>query len=350
LAGFSQKNEIQKEIETWRNAVVNIETQGYNMQLYKIDSILTMRKKMGYSKLLSDPLNDTLSTGTMHTGTAIYVIDNNKKYLITVKHLLLDSSIVKQKIYETKNGIHNWQGNMDGITNTIAIRTPINYFNKNKGLFNFSIANNQVDNVNQLPYIFFPDSLGDIAIISLQEKSYKYLDTVLQRAGYKPLSLEKILTSNNIEDGDNVTSVGFPENVSIVAAFTFPSSIKVVQASVIVAPFITFGKVSMTDTSLKFFYADITTGRGCSGAPIIKDNKLIGIVSATDNYNIISDDDFSFLKGHLQGIGHLTKAIKVTNLLEHLRILQARGKQPDFFIVVQCRISSIALRSLLTSA
>jgi len=324
--GFSQAKTTKKQLGTWEKSVVNLQCEGYVYPKYLIDSVLQSYTAKKTPKKQLDSISSILYQTRSFTGSAIYVKDGSKRYLITAKHVLLDKALGLQKIYENKTGIANWSNNLESIYSAILIRTPLDY-NLRSQKFNDKYVTNDNFNIkpNDRPYIFIPDSTGDdIAIVSLQEKNYNGLDKILQEDGYQPISVDLISTSPKIEVGDEVFTVGFPESIS-VTGITSPIKNDNLRIE-LVSPFTTFGRVAMNNNAFNSFYVDITIIYGNSGGPVILDNKLIGIISGINLYQISTDQQVNVLQGHLQGIGHFVKIIKMNNVMKYLRMLQEQEK------------------------
>ena len=322
--GISQdKVPSKRNIVLWEKSVINLECEALIYPRFFIDSVLRSYIINKASKKQIDSISNVLHRMQLFTGSAIYVNDGKNRYLITAKHILLDKAQGRQKVYETKAGIANWSGNFESIFSSISIKTPLDFNLRTKKYNATSITNNNfINKPNERPYIFIPDSTGDdIAIVSLQEKNYKILDKILQEDGYSPVSVD-LISNSQMEVGDEVFTVGFPENVSITG-ITTPIENPNLRIG-LVSPFTTFGRVAMNNNALNDFYIDITTIYGNSGGPVIHANKLVGIISGINLYQITTDQQVNVLQGHLQGIGHFVKIIKMTNVMKYLKLLQDR--------------------------
>lgn len=326
---FCQSKRQRKNIDLWKRAVVNVETESLIYSNYMVDSILSQPSISDLTKRQIDSLRKVLSRQTtIRTGTAIYIKYQGRKYLVTAKHVLYDQILHQQKAYETYNKIADWTGDMDAIPLRISIRVPLSY-QKTRNQFN-SIAITYLNFVKSInPYIFQSDITGDgLCIISLQEKNFNNLDTFLMGRGYVPVSFDDVDTTNNIGDGDEIMTVGFPENISVVARYAITG--QEFQLPEIVSPFTCFGRVAMNDPELHYFFVDLTIAPGNSGGPIIDHNKMVGIVSGINTYRIITDGATGSLNGHLLGIGHLVKIIKMTNIFKAVELLRQNEDNPKF--------------------
>jgi len=316
--GHSQQKQSKEDFNIWKKAVVNIETEGYIYPKHIIDSVIKSKRDSGYSDHKLDSISKLYLITIIGTGTAIYIRNGGRKYLITAKHVLTDLVLVSQKIFENNNSINKWD-TLEAIYPRISIRTPYEFFMEHKGFNNFAVFNNSLAK-GPKPYFFISDSTGDgIGVISLQEKNYKILDTLLQRNGYSPIPIETIITNENIKPLDEIYAIGFPEMVSVAGRVSFQQAQVLNQSTDIVTPFIVKGTVAMYEQNIQHYYVDLTITPGNSGSPIIKNGKLIGIVSGINKYRII-DDNNKADNQNLFGIGHLVNIINTTQLIKSLEM------------------------------
>lgn len=333
---FAQ-TKLKKDIAQWQKCVVNLETEGKAFAKFEVEQKLAQYQEQGYSQPQLDSIQKALNAVTAsHTGTALYVKDGSKKYLITAKHVLLDSALTRQKLYEQSHQLLKPGESVEAIYSRISIRTPIDYA-RNNNINNRAVYNYEHLSAKLQPYILLPDGGdNDLAIISLQEKNYKLLDAILQQDGYQPIAIDKIFSDEDLSTGEDVYTIGFPENISVVGKVNLPASTQMYQLNQVVSPFTTFGKVSMSSAALNFFYAALPISFGNSGGPVIKDGKLVGIVSGINKYSILSDASKSVSAdqtpaSNLYGIGQLVKVVKCTDLMKYLRILQSNENNPLFY-------------------
>ena len=328
---------LKKDIAQWQKCVVNLETEGKLFSKFQVVQQLEQYRQQGYPQAALDSIQQKLTTATAtHTGTAVYVKDGNRRYLITAKHVLLDSALTRQKMYEQAQHLLKHGENAEAIYSRISVRTPIDYASHNS-INNRAVYNYEHLSANLQPYILLPDSAdNDLAIISLQEKNYKLLDAILQQDGYQPIAIDKVFAAEDLSVGEDIYTIGFPENISVVGKVNVPASTPMYQLNQVVSSFTTFGKVSMSSTSLNFFYAALPISFGNSGGPVIKDGHLVGIVSGINKYAILSDASKSASADQtpassLYGVGQLVKVVKCTDLIKYLRILQSNENNPLFY-------------------
>lgn len=320
LTAVAQRRKDHPDPETWKKAVVNIETEDGIYPPHVIEHVCDSLRQSGYDRRKVDSIRSIYEHATAsYTGTAIYMQYHDRRYLVTVLHNLLDETLVDQKKFETRTGKAKWEPPL-AIYPRISIRTPYQYFIDSGGSFNNVAAycNNFVNG--PTPYYFIIDSTGDgIGIISLQAKDFAWLDDRLQRNGYVPLSLDDITPGKkemDIRALDTVYTIGFPETISVAAKGNWPWSIAPNQSTDIVIPFTVEGQIAMYHPGIQHYYVNITAYPGNSGGPIIRNGKLIGIISGS-NKNKIFDENSKII--NMYGIGHLICIINTYELYEGLK-------------------------------
>lgn len=308
---------LRQDIDMWKKAVVNIEAEGYIYSDYFRDSIFKSKRDSGYNSAQLKTLMAQLNATQIATGTAIYIKYGDRKYLVTAKHVLSDQTLIAQKEYENKNKLGKWE-QLEAIYPRISLRTPFSFYLRTKEINTFAVLNNNfVTGAKAMPFCFISDSTGDgIGIISLQYRDYKVLDTLLQKDGYLPISVEKVCSGESINILDEIYAIGFPEMVSIIGKLYIANN---QQSNDVVAPFVVKGNVALYEQGVQHYFVDLTITPGNSGSPIIKNGKLIGIVSGINKYKIINESINDFSNQNLFGIGHLVNIINTYQLINNLK-------------------------------
>jgi len=308
------------DVETWKKAVINIETEDAIYPPYFIEHVCDSLRQAGYDHRKVDSIKFIYDhTTASYSGTAVYVQYYNRRYLVTALHNLLDEVLVDQKMFETRTGKVKWEPQL-AIYPRISIRTPYQYYIDSGGAFNNVAAywNNFVKG--PTPYYFIIDSTGDgIGIISLQARDYRWLDDRLKRNGYEPLSLDDITPDKkdkDIRSLDTVYTIGYPETISVAARGNWSWPIPPNQSTEIVIPFTVEGQIAMYHPRIQHFYVNITAYPGNSGGPIIKNGKLIGLISGSNRNRIFDENSKSI---SVYGIGHLICIINTYELYEGLK-------------------------------
>ena len=120
----------------------------------------------------------------------------------------------------------------------------------------------------------------DIGLIDLNNCNYEgkaFLKT-LTRRGYQPIKLSDIDNFENVRKLDSILCFGYP-----MESFTGRREISAFRGmfenNIQAIPMITEGIVTLSERKSPFFEAGIFTYHGSSGGPIVKNNRLIGLVN-----------------------------------------------------------------------
>lgn len=308
LALLSCKEKVSTpitNIKKWERAVVNIECLELRYSPEDIDQLIATEILQDKLSTEEDELQRRAELGRETipvSGTAIYVIDNGKKYLVTAKHVIYDPQ-------ESRSAT------APRLFRDISIRTPYEYFLKRK-VNDASILSTGYGPVS--PF-YLSDDATDIGIISLQAGVTNFLIKTLEDDGYLPIAVGDIDTKQLINSGEKIAAIGYPD-ISKVGVFEKRNDY---QSNVVVLPVSTFGNIAMTHDQLAYFIGDITVYPGNSGGPVIKDDKLIGLVSG----QILIPVDHS---NRLSSRGTLAKVIKAEHILLGLKKLQDIEFNPAF--------------------
>lgn len=241
---FGQKENMQNELNKWLLATINIEAR---------------------------------SDSSAGSGTAIYLKHNDEYYLLTARHVVEDThpTIYSRRIIP--NSTRNT------IAKKILIVENLNQLGTNK------IEYDQFGNVYETgdenivimglgtgivdKFIFSSKDI-DLAIINL---SLEYQDVIntLNKRGYIPITINDIDTSGFTLDGEDVFAIGFPTE-STVARYE-PSPISNWRSEAVSLPIVSMGKTKISNHT-NFLEASIFVYHGYSGGPLIRNNKLVGVV------------------------------------------------------------------------
>ena len=323
ILSFSQSKRNKNILSRWEKAVINIETERRVYNMHILDSLLQQAESKGYNKYQMDSIKNLINYTINSTGTAIYIQFNRMKYIVTAKHVISDEILIDQKKFEDRTGIAKWD-TLEAIAPRVSLRTPFKYYSDSNKFNNFAVLPNSFYK-GLLPFFFISDSTGDgIGVISLQAKFFKSLDTLLMINGYVPIDISTSINSKDINILDEIYSIGYPEGVSVVGRLLQPPNFPISQQIELVKSFTVKGSVSMYDKKIEHYFVDLTIISGNSGGPIIKDGKLIGIVSGTNIYNIIDPATGGPSKQNLVARGNLVNVINVNKLMSALKNYQEK--------------------------
>ncbi|MCM3651319.1 serine protease [Metabacillus litoralis] len=240
----------------WKKAVVHLECVG---DTNTTDSTLRLQMQLNEGLITFKDFSDQLSNGSRNRryhGTAVLLEDEEKKYLITARHVVFD---------EVESDIFPFICRVKSKNETLNDNIPNFMMNLSSG------------SPGTRPYLFSTPEL-DLAIISLNSNKTRAFLEELLNLGYEPINVEDIFELPE-EEGKDITAIGYP-NYSIVDYLDKPYYSKHWSSQHISLPVFSFGKVAMIHNELDYFWGDISIYPGNSGGPVIYDGKLVGIVSA----------------------------------------------------------------------
>ena len=252
--------------DKWKNAIVYLES-AYNT---------------GPSFLTKDTL----------TGTAFLINDSEKFYLVTAKHL------IKNTLYGKNEKLAN---------DSVFIKA--NLRSANEGGMNIKDLLNK--DAHKSPVFFAADN-ADIGIISLQKDEHKKVLTYLLNQGCKPISIEFI----------DAESTHLPDEFVLMSAY---SIFKGGSSRKIKAVGLSIGQITSYEKNLPFFTMKLGVHQGNNGAPVIADNKLIGMVS--NEVGVLTNADIIAYPFSTSTSATVTKA---SYIIACLRKLQQVENNSDF--------------------
>lgn len=255
-------------------------------------AILNWRKSIVHINMIEQKyLNAREGEIAIDKGTATLFVHNNRKYLLTARHNVLDttlSQIQNKPVYKS-----------------IFIEPPFETIvddSTNKARF---LINSLSSNLAGAIAIGMGDE--DIAVIALQSKVAKDLLRYIDTAGYQALSFTQLNDALEADYVSEIFAFGFPYshlgNPIYKKNGELLNNLPYIYAS---DPFVTHGKVSLLSKYANYFYADMANSPGFSGGPVIQNNKIIGVISGTMSYS----PDIP--------LSGFTRIIKLSNLKRYL--------------------------------
>ncbi len=275
---FSQTPMIDK----WKKAVVKIESVQQRYSPEQIDGIL--KKKL-------DSIGHTISqhetadirgeiSGIKDTlrGTGLMISDGTKWYLVTAKHII--------KATELSNGAET-------ITDQLFIRSDANDKKSNE----IPLLSLTTGLTKYKPFVLSSDK-EDLIIISFQKSDYKANVAYMKQIGVVPIPVQDI---SQTEDNGDVFTIGFP-------ALSGSTKAEV-------------SKGKITANSI----ANMAVYPGNTGGPVIKNNKLVGVLSYQSG--IVTNIDAAT---HPFAKANSAMVIKASYILPLLKKLQANEANQTF--------------------
>ena len=272
----TQKQEV---IKKWKNAVIHLEGL-FNYDFFEermkknrkfektIKAALDRKRGKGeitekeYHRALQDTheLYAIFAKGLRRSGTAVFMNEDKRMYLITARHVLEQNK--NEGVYHMIFFPHR----LDTMLSGSKIPIP-------------RLVGLDIGTTKQKAYSFHPKL--DLAIISLNTKASNFLGTrladTLLSLGRSPISIRDVLDEPSSE-GVEVFTLGFLGVTSRIGTKK-PHPGYLWDTEVISEPTLSFGRVGMFHPELEYFWCDMSAYPGNSGGPVIENGKLVGIVS-----------------------------------------------------------------------
>ncbi|MCM3353188.1 serine protease [Bacillus halotolerans] len=237
--------------EKWKKAVVHLECVAN-------DFTKEVEEKLHQGQITNQQLIQILTREKRSQGTAVFLKEGDKQYLVTAKHVVEDRS----------------SGYIDYLCNPIFLVPRYGQATEDEEVF---IMNINAGVTRMRPFALSNDE-EDLAVISLNSTDTQNFAEALLKQGYEPIDITEVQNDSSVlTEGDDVFAIGFP-NTSLLQERELTQAEIPWKSKHISSPLFSFGKVAM-NPDLNFIWVDISIYPGNSGGPVIKDGKLIGIVS-----------------------------------------------------------------------
>lgn len=283
-----------KFMDKWKKSVIHLECATDSEHIYdRIKRIDSLRKKLDEGKINREEFVEQISAKSRdirYHGTAIFLVHNKRRYLVSARHVLWDEYSAKREYQEEIDRNQDQQTQvpeilreyfdqrcMDNIF-SIIFRVPSldevlqgKFDNNRPFLMNLGAGTSFT-----VPYTFSKPEL-DLAVVSLDQRNSRFADNLIS-IGHKPITLDDI-DEGPSKEGTEVFTVGFPSSTALLGQIRQPPALTNWSSSYFSTPTFSFGRVSMLHDSIPFFWVDMSIYPGNSGGPVIEGNKLVGIVS-----------------------------------------------------------------------
>lgn len=285
-----------KFMDKWKKSVIHLECATDSEHIYdRIKRTDSLWKKLDEGKINREEFEEQISAKSRdirYHGTAIFLVHNKRRYLVSARHVLWDKYSAKREYQEEIDRTQDQQTQlpeilrehldqryMDNIFKMI-FRVPSldevlqgTFDNKRSFLMNLGAGTSFT-----VPYTFSKPEL-DLAVVSLdqRERNSRFADNLIS-IGYKPITLDDI-NEGPSKEGTEVFTVGFPSSTALLGQIRRPPALTNWSSSYFSIPTFSFGRVSMLHDSIPFFWIDMSIYPGNSGGPVIEGNKFVGIVS-----------------------------------------------------------------------
>jgi S1-C subfamily serine protease len=202
-----------------------------------------------------------------YTATGIFLLYNYKHYIITSRHVLVDtSSSIKDMVFDRIFLVQNGSQTIKSKKISLDL-TDVGY-----------VDNYTSGPRDKLKYIL-SDAKGDLAILALDDipTMGKQFTEMLYHKGYEPILISDIDTACQLNKGDYIISIGFPGRLSVIGRIYKDPVVQYWRSYLVTLPVIAKGYIKAPLPDSIFFKGDIFIYEGFSGGPVIRNNKLIGI-------------------------------------------------------------------------
>jgi len=279
-------------LQKWKKAVIHLEcatdSDIFYERIKRIDEqrVLLEQGKITHERFLAEILGRSRDI-RIH-GTALFLIDAGRRYLLTARHVVWDELSAKRELDEESKRVISCPEHMRApLLQSAAERVKSKIFNiifrvpsideitgrERRGFLMNLGAGTQF----AVPYTF-SDPEFDLALISLDQRDTSFADE-LSALGYVLVATERI-TDGPEAEGQEVFTVGFPSSTALLGQISQHPASAQWSSSHFSLPVCTFGRVSMLHDKLPFFWADMSICPGNSGGPVVAGDRLVGIVSA----------------------------------------------------------------------
>lgn len=303
-------------VEKWKKAVVQLECVVDSEEMIirrKLESELLVQVSKGEITnedyglaLLAAPV---VKKDIRTAGTAVFFIRNDKRYLLTAKHVVVDeisgARIIKdaeQQVLEAvakevqrpdtdseEDAIKKMSGWISATLAFAKERAEKNVYTKIFRVSSFDeYLNDQV--TPYAPSIVGAWSVGssmseivlseghDLAVISLDVRYRSFADNLIS-LGYAPIT-DDDLNTQSVFEGEEVFTVGFPKVTSSLGEMVdLHPYHRMNGSSRFAVPVTSFGRIALYHSELPYLLANMSVYPGNSGGPAVVNDKLVGLVS-----------------------------------------------------------------------
>jgi len=334
--GHSNRHDLQQKepvdtreriamLERWKKAVVHLEGASDSEHIYDFIKRLERlrqqleKKEISWEQFIQE--SSQHNRDIRHHGTALFVTHKGKRYLVTARHVLFDEASAKRELQEEINRIGSWPQDRhkdmilsaqerlsDRIFNIIFRVPSLDEFlaakpdSHREFLMNLGAGGPNAYTFSRPDY--------DLAVIGLDQRNARFAEELI-KVGYVPIESDLIGDESSTE-GSDVFTVGYPSSTALLGQVNLPPGTVNWTSPYFSLPVFAFGKVSMINRNLPFFWSDMSIYPGNSGGPVIQEGKLIGVVSAQATVPI---DDFPNIRTRIP-FAKIIEAKYVSQLLE----------------------------------
>ena len=263
--------------DDWKRAVVHLEGQVDARSQEERDAIGARISQFVSSG--REPSDEDLRDDGRNVwgrGTAVFLIRDGRRYLVTARHVLTDRGLAElllRRLGEpSEEYLDRWIWPMIFQIPSISDLAAGRDVGKQTFLMNLSAG------VMESSSYLYSSPSEDLAVISLDQHNPAFANE-LESRGFVPIGTDEVTTGPS-KEGAEVYSVGYPDSVAVLGEVPLDPGQRAWASATLSSPVGSWGRVAMQHEALNYFWADISVYPGNSGGPIIEDGKLVGIVSA----------------------------------------------------------------------
>lgn len=281
--------------DQWKKAVVHLESATDSEHFYdRIKKMDELREKLDRGDISQKEFGQEISgrsRNLRYHGTALFISHDERRYLLTARHVLFDEHSAKRELEEEMKRAKNWpEYSREHIIASANERALNNIFNivfrvpsldevvsggasgHREFLMNLGAGASFT-----VPYTFSRPDL-DLALISLDQRDERFAEELIG-LGYTPIPSE-LISEGPSSEGAEIFTVGFPSATALLGQVSQDPASAHWSSSHLSLPVFSWGKVSMLHDQLPFYWCDMSIYPGSSGGPVIEDGTLVGVVSA----------------------------------------------------------------------
>lgn len=281
--------------DQWKKAVVHLECATDSEHFYdRINKMDKLREKLDRGEISQEEFGLNIlgrSRDLRYHGTALFISHNERRYLLTAKHVLFDKHSAKRELEEERMCDENQPAHSSehfiAYADECALENIFNIVFRVPSLdevISGSVSEHREFLMNlgagapsTVPYTFSRPDL-DLALISLDQRDKQFAEELIG-LGYSPIPSE-LISDGPSSEGVEIFTVGFPSATALLGQVSQDPASAYWSSSHLSLPVFSWGKVSMLHEQLPFYWSDISIYPGNSGGPVIENGTLVGVVSA----------------------------------------------------------------------
>lgn len=313
--------------EQWKKAVIHLECATDSEHFYdRIKRMDELKKKLDQGEISHEEFGEEItgrSRDLRFHGTALFISHNERRYLLTARHVLFDEHSAKRELEEERQRAEHYpEHSREHVLSYANDRALNNIFNivfrvpsldevvsggdssHREFLMNLGAGTSST-----VPYTFSSPDL-DLVLVSLDQRDERFAEELIG-LGYSPIPSD-LIEDGPSSEGSEVFTVGFPSATALLGQISQHPASAHWSSSHLSLPVFSWGKVSMLHPQLPFYWCDMSIYPGNSGGPVIENGKLVGVVSAQATLPI---DDAPQVRTRIP-FGKIIKTVFVKELFE----------------------------------